>query len=163
MEKFRNAFANNDKDFDCFGCSPYNPIGLKMEFYTDDNIFWAEWNPEKHYDGWKSVVHGGIQACMADETAGWYIFTHYGCSTVTTELHLKYIKPLSSVLGKIRIEASELSFAKNIAEISLKIIDSNNQVCTEATGRFFVFSESVSKERFNFPNKEDFCNPKTSQ
>ncbi|MDD3859709.1 MAG: PaaI family thioesterase [Bacteroidales bacterium] len=156
MKKFNNAFVNQDKDFNCFGCSPDNPIGLKMEFYTEDNKFWAEWTPSKNYDGWKSVVHGGIQSCLADETGEWYIFTKYGRSAVTSELYLKYLKPLSSVLGKIKIEATEISFKRNIAEISLKIIDNNNQVCTEASGKFFVFSEAVSKERFNFPDKEDF-------
>jgi uncharacterized protein (TIGR00369 family) len=156
MKKFKNAFANLDKDFNCFGCSPDNPIGLKMEFFTENDKFWAEWTPNKNYDGWKSVVHGGIQACLADEAAEWYIFTRYGRSAVTIELNLKYTKPLSSDIGKIKIEATEKAFNRNIAEISLKIIDSNNQVCTEAIGKFFVFSEAVSKEKFDFPDKEEF-------
>ncbi|HOZ30317.1 MAG TPA: PaaI family thioesterase [Bacteroidales bacterium] len=156
MKKLKNAFVNSTKDFNCFGCSPNNPIGLKMDFYVDGDKFWAKWNPDKNYDGWINVVHGGIQACLVDETAEWYIFTKYGRSAVTSELQIKYKKPLSSASGIIRIEANEISFKRNIAEISLKITDLNNNICTEAIGKFYVFSEEISKGRYNFPDKEEF-------
>jgi len=156
MIKYKNAFARSDNDFNCFGCSPDNPAGLKMKFFSDKDVFWSEWEPDENHDGWKSVVHGGIQACLADETAEWYIFTQYGRSAVTYELNLKYIKPLRSNIGIIRVEVSNITFRKNIAEIDLTIIDSNGRICTTAKGKFLIFSEIDSKEKYNFPDKDEF-------
>ncbi len=34
MRKIRNPWLGKE-GYDCFGCSPDNPIGLKMEFYED--------------------------------------------------------------------------------------------------------------------------------
>ena len=38
MKKIINPWRNQE-GYNCFGCSPVNPIGLHMEFYEDgDNI-----------------------------------------------------------------------------------------------------------------------------
>lgn len=156
MRKINNAFAAKNKDFDCFGCSLYNPIGLKMEFFKDDTKFWSEWMPSEHMDGWAGILHGGIQACLMDETAEWLIFTTYGRSAVTMELNIKYKKPLSSLGGKVKVTVQELSFSKNIAEVKATILDFQNQICTEAIGKFYVFSINDSIEKHNFPDISEF-------
>ncbi len=156
MRKINNAFAAQNPDYGCFACSPKNDAGLKMEFFTNENEFWSEWKPEKHFDGWHGVVHGGIQATLMDETAEWLIFTRYGRSAVTMELTVKYKTPLSSVGGIIVIKAFEISFNRNIAEVQIQIFDSQNIICSEGKGKFYVFSEKDSKEKYNFPDQSNF-------
>ena len=43
MRKIKNHWVHKE-GYDCFGCSPDNPLGVKMEFYEDgDDIvcFWS--------------------------------------------------------------------------------------------------------------------------
>ena len=68
MRKIKNPFAHRE-GYDCFGCSPANPIGIHMEFYEDGDEVISFWNPKTPYQGWLDTMHGGILATMADETA----------------------------------------------------------------------------------------------
>ena len=67
MVKIKNAFALRNSDYCCFGCAPDNVAGLHMEFFRDGEEFWSEWSPKEQFDGWKGVVHGGIQVTLMDE------------------------------------------------------------------------------------------------
>lgn len=156
MRKVKNAFIKALPDYNCFACSPNNEQGLHMEFFTDDETVWSEWTPKPQFDGWTGVVHGGIQATLMDETSEWFIFVKHGRSAVTMELNCKYKKPLSSVIGKIKIIAKEVSFNRNICEIETHIFDSENQLCSQSFGKFYVFSEEESKNKYFFPGKEQF-------
>lgn len=156
IRKIKNAFAGKNNGYNCFACAPENNNGLKMEFFSDKNDFWSEWMPKPQFDGWKGVTHGGIQATLMDETAEWLIFTKYGRSAVTIELTSKYKKPLSSLAGPIKIKARELSLHRNIAEIKLEVYDADDILCSEGSGKFFIFSETESKEKYNFPDSNDF-------
>lgn len=156
MKKYKNAFALKDKNFNCFGCSPYNSLGLQIEFFSDENNFWSEWVPRDGFDGWKGIVHGGIQSCIIDETAEWLIFTKYGRAAMTTELNIKYKRPLESVIGKIKAYASVISFERNIAEINVNIVDINENICTIGSGKFYVLTIEDSKTKCNFPDLEEF-------
>lgn len=156
MRKIKNAFALRNSDYCCFGCAPDNVAGLHMEFFRDGEEFWSEWQPKEQFDGWKGVVHGGIQVTLMDEISGWFLFSKYGRSAVTMEICSKFIKPLSSVDGKIIIRAKEISFNRNIAEVEAQIYNNSNQLCTESTGKFYVFSEKESKEKFDFPDLSEF-------
>ncbi len=156
MRKVNNAFAEAMPNYQCFACSPANEHGLHMEFFVDDNSVWSEWQPRPEFDGWKGVTHGGIQATLMDETAEWYVFVKHGCSAVTMKLNCRYKKPLSSEKGKITIKAKEISFRRNVSEINIKIFDTNGTLCSEANGKFYVFSEEESKEKYKFPGKDRF-------
>ncbi len=63
----------NDDNHNCFGCSPNNKSGLKMEFYTNkekDSVFsWL--SIPGHVCGWGNIVHGGIVSTILDEAMGW--------------------------------------------------------------------------------------------
>ena len=156
IRKINNAFAGRNDGYNCFACSPDNSNGLKMKFFTDDNYFRSEWTPRPEFDGWKGVTHGGIQTTIMDETAEWLIFTKYGRSAVTMELNSKYRKPLSSIHGPIKTKATEVSFNRNISEIKIEVYDASGILCTEGNGKFFVFSEKDSKEKYNFPDISEF-------
>ncbi len=159
MRKVNNPFIDSTSGYSgyrCFACCPTNKSGLKMEFHTDEDSVWCEWQPKIEYDGWIGVVHGGIQATLMDETAEWFICVKHGRTAVTMELNCKYKKPLNSEKGKIKIIAKEIAIKRNIAEIQVSIYDNDNVLCTEAIGKFFMFSEEESKEKYSFPGKDKF-------
>ena len=51
MKKIINPWRNHE-GYNCFGCSPDNPIGLHMEFYEDGDYIVSTWHPEHNYQGW---------------------------------------------------------------------------------------------------------------
>ena len=59
MKKIINPWRNHE-GYNCFGCSPDNPIGLHMEFYEDGDYIVSTWHPEHNYQGWVDTMHGGI-------------------------------------------------------------------------------------------------------
>jgi len=70
MRKIRNPYAETGKtDNQCFGCSPNNPIGLHLEFWEKGEEVIAKWIPRKSLQGFRDVLHGGIQATLLDELA----------------------------------------------------------------------------------------------
>lgn len=156
IRKIKNAFVGKNNGYNCFACAPDNKFGLQMEFFSGINNFWSEWMPKPEFDGWKGVTHGGIQATLMDETAEWLIFTKYGRSAVTMELTSKFRKPLSSLAGPIKTKAIELSLNRNVSEIKLEVYDTNGILCSEGNGKFFIFSEKDSIEKYNFPDINDF-------
>ena len=50
MKKIINPWRNHE-GYNCFGCSPDNPIGLHMEFYEDGDYIVSTWHPEHNYQG----------------------------------------------------------------------------------------------------------------
>ena len=68
MANFPQVSVDTDmSDSFCFGCGQNNPIGLKLNFKRDGKTARAEFTPDKRYQGWRDVVHGGIITCMLDE------------------------------------------------------------------------------------------------
>ena len=61
MRKIKNPYTDLE-GYNCFGCSPNNPIGLNMEFYEDGEYVISDWEPKKHLTGYGNILHGGIQS-----------------------------------------------------------------------------------------------------
>ena len=89
MRKIKNHWVHKE-GYDCFGCSPDNPLGVKMEFYEDGDDIVCFWKPQAHYQGWIDTLHGGIQATLIDECASWVVFRKLQTSGVTNRLEVKY-------------------------------------------------------------------------
>ena len=51
----------------CFVCGDKNDIGLKLDFYEKDGKARAEFTPEKKFEGYKDILHGGILSSLLDE------------------------------------------------------------------------------------------------
>ena len=58
----------NTETHNCFGCSPINPSGLQMKFFTDDKTVFARVTVPDHLCGWNNVIHGGVLTTMLDES-----------------------------------------------------------------------------------------------
>ncbi|MDL2262025.1 PaaI family thioesterase [Bacteroidales bacterium OttesenSCG-928-I21] len=156
MRKLKNPFATKGKKQKCFGCSQKNPYSLNMQFFEDNNSFWSEWKPRKEFESWENIIHGGIQACLIDETAGWLVVKKLGRFTVTKELDIKFKKPLYLNKGIVKTTAIIQSVVENIANIDVEILDSEMQLCTKAIGAFYLFSEEDSKIKYDIPSADDF-------
>ena len=152
MKKIINPFLKEGQEYgyNCFACAPHNPFGLKMEFYEDGDDVVSFWHPHTNFQGWVDTLHGGIQATLLDETAAWLISRKKQVSGMTTNLNVKYKKPIPTVEGteleiRARIKETKRMFVIMEAEITC-----GGEVCTQAELTFYCFSKEKSEKEFNF-------------
>ena len=71
MKKIINPWRNHE-GYNCFGCSPDNPIGLHMEFYEDGDYIVSTWHPEHNYQGksLKTSEESGVYQCGDHQLEG---------------------------------------------------------------------------------------------
>jgi acyl-coenzyme A thioesterase PaaI-like protein len=75
---------------------------------------------------------------------------------ITSNLNVRYLRPVLLGKGNIVIKASLLKKRRNLVDIIVEIIDSENIVCAEATVTYFTFPTEVAKKNFNYPDYNEF-------
>ena len=144
MRKIINPWIGKDR-YDCFGCSPNNPIGLHMDFYEDGDDIVSFWHPQQHYQGWIDTMHGGILSTLIDETCGWVVSRKKQCSGFTTQLNLKFRKSVSSKDPKLTIRANIIEQRRNMLFIHAILTNNAGELCVEGDVTYFLLSEEKSK------------------
>lgn len=151
MKKIKNPWIKlTDKGYNCFACAPGNPYGLKMEFYEDGNDIVSLWTPGNNYQGWFNTLHGGIQATLLDEIGGWLIARKCQTSGMTTNLNVKYKKPIPT--GKdftIEVRARIRETKRNFVFIDAEI-KHNDETCSTADITYYTFSKEIAERDFMF-------------
>lgn len=137
MKKLKNPWLGID-GYNCFGCAPHNPYGLKMEFYVDGEELVSYWDPAEHFEGWKGVLHGGVQSAMIDEMAEWTTHYHLKATCVTSKLEIKYKKSILTDEGKLMVRGKVNKIMRNVCVVDVTISDAHGEVCT--TGTVYMFS-----------------------
>lgn len=124
----------------CFVCGVENPVGLKASFYEDEQgRVVGEITPREEYQGYPSVLHGGIAATLLDEVAG-RVITGLGLWMATAKLEIRYKQPIPigipfTVIGeKVRLRGRALEAH---AEIRLE----DGSVAVEADGLYLRLPE----------------------
>lgn len=153
MKYIRNPFTKLE-GYNCFGCSPSNPLGLKMNFILDGDMVTCTWSPESDYQGWYNILHGGIQATLMDEIASWVVFVKIGSSGVTQYMEIEYKKPVS-IKYPVLLKAHLLNFENPKATIRVEL-HSQDELCTLGTLTYFVYPLEFAKKKFFYPGKEAF-------
>jgi acyl-coenzyme A thioesterase PaaI-like protein len=155
MRKIKNIHLNDDpKVYQCFGCSPYNEIGLHLEFWEDNDEVVSYWEPRPILQSYPSILHGGIQSTLLDEIAGWVVYAKCGTVGFTAEMKTRFKKPLQIDQGKITIRAKLIEQTRRTATIEAWLTNPGGVVCTEAELLFFLLSETEAREKYNYPGVE---------
>ena len=144
MRKINNPWKNH-KGYDCFGCSPDNPIGLHMEFFEEDNEVRGYWSPQTHFQGWIDTLHGGIQATLIDEIASWVVFRRLQTTGVTTRLNVIYRKAVMTTEPQLTLRAHLVDHRHHIATIKVTLENADGQLCTEAEVIYCTMKEEQAQ------------------
>lgn len=128
----------------CFACGHDNPIGLRMEFETDERAVRSRVVVPERMCGWRGVVHGGIVCTVLDEVmsnAAIYLLERL---IMTRKIEVEFLRPVR--VGQpfwaeawVREHPHE---KKAVMEAELK--DEEGTVAARAEGVFALFTE----ERF---------------
>lgn len=153
MKKIINPWKGL-KGYYCFGCSPDNPMGVKMEFYEDGDEIVSFWKPKPEYQGWLDTLHGGIQAVLLDEICAWVIVRKLQTTGVTSKMETRYRKSISINDTLLEIRASIQEQKRNIILVKATIYNSAKEICTEAVCTYFTFSKEKSQQEMFFTSCE---------
>src|SRR5689334_19516323 len=82
----------------CFACGMDNPNGLQIKWKTHGLTTSAEFIPDRRFQGWKGVLHGGIIATLLDEAMTRLAWEIYGAA-VTAEMTVRYVAP--AIIGEV--------------------------------------------------------------
>jgi acyl-coenzyme A thioesterase PaaI-like protein/rubrerythrin len=81
--------------FRCFGCSPYNPIGLAIKVqWEPDHRLGCDISFREEHSSYPGVVHGGIVGLLLDELMGDLIILKCGLLAFTVTLQTKFLRPV---------------------------------------------------------------------
>lgn len=122
----------------CFGCSPTNTAGLRLQFFETDDGVEVEYVAPTHLEGPPGIVHGGIQATLLDEALCMTAHAKLGTSVVTGELSIRYVRPVPTgtliiARGRIVEQKGNSSFIEGGIYLA-----STGEELTRARGRFFA-------------------------
>ena len=150
MKKIKNPYLGL-KGYNCFGCSPDNKSGLQMEFYEDGDFIISKWQPKEYFQGYNNILHGGIQTTLMDEIASWVVLVKLKTAGVTKKIETRYINPVYTDNGPLTIKASVNNREKNFVNIDVFLYDSGGVLCSKSVATYFVFPESVARDKYFFP------------
>jgi uncharacterized protein (TIGR00369 family) len=134
----RRQISYGDKTNGCFGCSPTNPSGLRLQFVETDDGVEVEYVAPRHQQGAPGVVHGGIQATLLDEALCMTAHAKTGTSVVTGELTIRYVRPVPTatrIIARGRIVERKGNSA--FIEGGIYLAETGEEL-TRARGRFFA-------------------------
>lgn len=157
MMKVNNPYEGMPEHV-CFCCSSKNPIGLKLNFWYDENNQTVEtrWMPDENFQGYFGVLHGGIQATIMDEVASWCVYVLEGTAGVTHSMEIFYKKPVIIDKGQVVVRGRVSKREKRLVTISVDFIDGEGVICTTGNIHYFVFPNEIAKSRFRYPGREKF-------
>jgi uncharacterized protein (TIGR00369 family) len=125
----------------CYGCSPNNPYGLKLQFYEQGGIIKADFIPNQTHAGYQGLVHGGIISCLLDEVMG--IAAGYGeeRKCFAAELVVRFLEPLP--LGKrVVILGERVADKKRLWLTKGEIRDGEGKIYAWGKGKYLPLSPS---------------------
>lgn len=159
MEKIENPFIDFP-NYNCFVCSPANKIGLKLDFYKDENCVYSFFTPKDCHSGLPEVMHGGLASVLLDELMFWAVFIFYEKISFTTSLSVNYKKYIP-VNGKIKITGKVTENKKRFFKTSAVIKNNGNEVLCTSEGIYFCSDLKIMEKSFgvdNFPEKfKKYC------
>ena len=155
MRKINNPFKGLE-GYNCFGCSPDNSSGLQLSFVEENEELVSVWKPKNYFQGYQNILHGGIQATLMDEIASWVVYIKLKSSGFTSNLNVRYLKPVYVTDPQLTLRASVKGMRRNLADIEVRLYDSNQLLCAEALITYFTFSKEKSSGRVYTPDYEEF-------
>ena len=159
MIKLKNPYAEF-KEYNCFGCSPTNSSGLRMEFHEEGENIVSRWSPGHDYQGFHDILHGGIQATMMDEIASWVVFMKLDTAGVTYRLQTRFRKPVRISKGPITLRGGLANLHRSIATIEVTLTDGEGGSCSEGQVDYYVLPRDKAVKEMHFPGKEAFYDHK---
>ena len=140
----------------CFACHPNNSHGLKLKFFADDekHEVFTKIQPEKHFNGFPGILHGGVQCALIDEVAYWAMFDSIKKIGLTAKIDLSYLKPVP-METELLVSGRVIKQEKRRVSVETSITGSNEEVLTKAEVLYFLPNRKALFKVFGEENFND--------
>ncbi|MDA8227009.1 MAG: PaaI family thioesterase [Desulfitobacterium hafniense] len=128
----------------CFACGPENPYGLKLKFTEEGDTYKTVFTPDKHYQGYPGILHGGLVSTVLDEVMGRWLSSK-GIIAPTGKLEVRFKKPIP-VEQPLTLISWMTSEKGRITEMAARAILADGTVAAEAKGVFVRLKEHGKRE-----------------
>jgi uncharacterized protein (TIGR00369 family) len=138
---------NSEKNI-CFGCSPGNPSGLKMEFYANEarDLVVSWYSVPDCFCGWGDVVHGGIVCTILDEAMGWACLALARRLLLSKSIAVDFLRPVRSG-QEIRVEGSVREMISDREAVMQGCIyDDRDEICARASSIVSLFTLDAARK-----------------
>jgi acyl-coenzyme A thioesterase PaaI-like protein len=136
--------VNNIADQTCFGCGTNNPIGLKMQFQTDDEKLYSFVTVPKTMAGWDTTVHGGILSTILDEMMGWSVIYLLGKIGVTKSMSVEFLKPVPAETPLTALGCIQKVVSERLVLVTGEIYNQDSVLCVRSTGTFAAMTSQAA-------------------
>ena len=136
--------------YNCFGCSPDNPIGTRMRFFEDGDSIVSIWRPTQNHQSWVNTLHGGVQAVLLDEVCGWVVFHLLKTAGVTAKMEIRYHKPVSTIQDYIKLRGYLKEMRRNVAIVAGELYGADGELLCECTCTYFTFRQEDAIEKMGY-------------
>ncbi|MDD2962354.1 MAG: PaaI family thioesterase [Bacteroidales bacterium] len=146
----------DNTEYNCYGCAPHNPRGLKMEFHEDGNDIVCQWQPHADFQSYNNVLHGGVQAALFDELACWILMVKAGSAGLTQKLEISYQCPVFLTNGTITLRGRIESRHEHRVSVTAELTDQEGHLRSSAKAEFLLYPEKMARKRLHYPGHEKF-------
>lgn len=140
----------------CFGCSPRNTAGLRMQFSTDGESVFSSLIVPPHLCGWERLIHGGVISTILDEIMGRTVIYRLRKLGLTRSMTIDFLKPLrigESILAQGRI-LEQIGDRK--ARVEGLIMSGDGRIGARSVGEFALFTpEAIARHGIIGPETMD--------
>jgi uncharacterized protein (TIGR00369 family) len=121
-----------EDDHYCFACGMQNPDGLRINWITLEKKATAKFTPDRKYQGWKGILHGGIIATLLDEAMTRLAYLACGAA-LTAEMTIRFVAP-AEIGEPLDIQGEITNERRKIVEMKASI-HSAGKLIAHATGK----------------------------
>ncbi|PJA29823.1 MAG: hypothetical protein CO189_01250 [candidate division Zixibacteria bacterium CG_4_9_14_3_um_filter_46_8] len=128
----------------CIICGRDNPMGFNMDFISENGAVRGKVTPDRKFEGYGGILHGGIVSALLDEAMAKALFA-VDIVSVTIGINVRFRKPVK-IGQEITVRGEAGSIKKKVAFASGEILLPDGTIAAESEGKFFIL-EGVAKEQ----------------
>ena len=121
-------------------------VGIALTEVEAGRVVFETTASEYHYN-LGGVAHGGLACTMLDSALGCAVTSVLpaGRSCATTDLHVRFIRPITLDSGRLRCEARVVHVGKTIGTAEARLTDSAGRLCAHATAACAILRETADQ------------------
>jgi uncharacterized protein (TIGR00369 family) len=131
----------------CFGCSPRNQHGLRLQFHRIERGARTSCALPAHLCGFEGIAHGGIVATLLDEAAAWALIAHAGRLGFTTSMNVSFVRPVPTQTP-LQVEARVEDFDPKRALTHAELRADDGSLLAESTSQWMLMSVAAAARLF---------------
>ncbi|PKF61658.1 PaaI family thioesterase [Psychromonas sp. psych-6C06] len=117
----------------CMLCGTHPPLGLKLDFYHNDNEVWTIAKGSIHQQGYQGILHGGFLCALLDAAMCQAIFAK-NAQAVTADMSVRFLHEVATD-SEILVQGMVISNYTSLYKVKAALYVENKLMAT-AEARF---------------------------